>query len=333
MLSHLVRAATSGWAVVLTVVGTAAVLCAQPAAAPAITVRFELNDAQVKGRALEGVAISVAPAAGGPEVASGRTGSDGRWTARLPSGTYQVRLQPRRLRALHERRDRDPRRGPARHRQPVPSPRGHGVGRARGAHHPQLGVPARPGPGRRLPPRVPVRRLGPSRLLPGACPRGGGPQGRAGRGRHRLGRPGDDHAHPSRAGDVSVLGPRLQRAAGDARCFRHRRPRRDRGRGGGGVPRLQGHHEAGLAPVQGHRGRAGRSTDAACVSPRTRSRRPRTCPFPPTSSRRSPNPNQRPSPSTPTSAAPSRFPFPVFFPLAIVVLVLVLRARRRRRRG
>jgi hypothetical protein len=55
-----------------------------------VTVRFELNDAQVKGRALEGVAVSVAPAAGGAEVASGRTGSDGRWTARLAPGTYEV---------------------------------------------------------------------------------------------------------------------------------------------------------------------------------------------------------------------------------------------------
>jgi len=77
-------------AVLLAVVGTAAVLRAQPAAPSAVSTRFELNDAQVKGRALEGVAISVAPAAGGAEVASGRTGSDGRWTARLPAGNYHV---------------------------------------------------------------------------------------------------------------------------------------------------------------------------------------------------------------------------------------------------
>jgi len=55
-----------------------------------VTVRFDLNDAQVKGRALEGVAVSVSPAAGGGEIASGRTGSDGRWTTRLPPGTYEV---------------------------------------------------------------------------------------------------------------------------------------------------------------------------------------------------------------------------------------------------
>jgi len=93
MPRHPVRAVASGWASVLTVVGTAAVVCAQPAAPSPVSARFELNDAQVKGRALEGVAISVSPAAGGRDVASGRTGSDGRWTARLPSGTYQVRYR------------------------------------------------------------------------------------------------------------------------------------------------------------------------------------------------------------------------------------------------
>ncbi len=58
-----------------------------------MTVRFELNDAQVKGRALAGVQVR-ASAAGG-EVASGVTGSDGRWTAQLAPGSYQVsyRLQ------------------------------------------------------------------------------------------------------------------------------------------------------------------------------------------------------------------------------------------------
>ena len=93
MPSQAVRAFAPGWAVLLAVVGTASALRAQPAASPAIGTRFELNDAQVKGRALEGVAISVSPAAGGGEVASGRTDSDGRWTARLPSGTYQVRYR------------------------------------------------------------------------------------------------------------------------------------------------------------------------------------------------------------------------------------------------
>jgi hypothetical protein len=68
-----------------------AVLAAAQAAAPApVTVRFELNDAQVKGRALEGVAVRVSAASGGGEVASGRTGAEGSFAARLAPGTYQV---------------------------------------------------------------------------------------------------------------------------------------------------------------------------------------------------------------------------------------------------
>jgi len=77
-------------AVLLVLGGTVASLAAEPATAPPVTVRFELNDAQVKGRALEGVAVSVSPTTGGAEAASGRTGSDGRWTTRLAPGTYEV---------------------------------------------------------------------------------------------------------------------------------------------------------------------------------------------------------------------------------------------------
>ena len=77
-------------AVVLALVGSRAAIGAQPAAPPAVSVRFELNDAQVKGRALEGVAVSVSSAGGGAEVASGRTDRDGRWTTRLAPGTYEV---------------------------------------------------------------------------------------------------------------------------------------------------------------------------------------------------------------------------------------------------
>ncbi len=68
---------------------TAAPGNAQPAPRP-VSVRFELNDAQVKGRTLEGVAVSVSPATGGEPLASGRTGADGRWSTPLPPGTYQV---------------------------------------------------------------------------------------------------------------------------------------------------------------------------------------------------------------------------------------------------
>ena len=48
---------------------------------------------------------------------------------------------------------------------------------------------------------------------------------------------------------------------------------------------LQGRHEAGLAPVQGHRGRARTDVRRWCASPRTRSRKPPTSPSPPISSR------------------------------------------------
>jgi hypothetical protein len=77
-------------AVLLALVGSVAVAGGPPAPPQGLTVRFELNDAQVKGRALEGVAVSVAAAGGGAEVVSGRTGADGRWTARLPAGAYEV---------------------------------------------------------------------------------------------------------------------------------------------------------------------------------------------------------------------------------------------------
>ena len=86
------RTIARGWVVLLAFAGMASVAPAQPAAPSPVTVRFEINDAQVKGRALESVAVSVSPA-GGAEAASGRTGSDGRWTVRLPPGTYQVRYR------------------------------------------------------------------------------------------------------------------------------------------------------------------------------------------------------------------------------------------------
>ena len=71
------------------ILGLAASSAAQPAPRP-LTVRFELNDAQVKGRLLEGVAVAVSPAGGGGALSSGRTGADGRWTTQLPPGAYQV---------------------------------------------------------------------------------------------------------------------------------------------------------------------------------------------------------------------------------------------------
>jgi hypothetical protein len=75
------------WATWLGSSALAPVLPAQPAP---VEVRFELNDAQVKGRALAGVVVRVAPAGGGRELATGATGADGRFTARLLPGSYEV---------------------------------------------------------------------------------------------------------------------------------------------------------------------------------------------------------------------------------------------------
>lgn len=60
------------------------------AAAEAVKVVFELNDAQVKGRALAGVWVRVEPLGAGDEVASGQTGEDGRFVAHVAPGSYDV---------------------------------------------------------------------------------------------------------------------------------------------------------------------------------------------------------------------------------------------------
>jgi MYXO-CTERM domain-containing protein len=59
-------------------------------AAEGVEVRFELNDAQVKGRQLPGVLVRVSRLGGGGEVASGETGADGGWATRLAPGTYAI---------------------------------------------------------------------------------------------------------------------------------------------------------------------------------------------------------------------------------------------------
>ena len=59
-------------------------------AAEGVEVRFELNDAQVKGRQLPGVLVRVSRVGGGSEVASGQTGADGGWATRLAPGTYEI---------------------------------------------------------------------------------------------------------------------------------------------------------------------------------------------------------------------------------------------------
>jgi hypothetical protein len=67
----------------------AAAAGAQPAP-EGVLVRFELNDALVKGRVLQGVAVRVERPGGGGLVSAGETGADGRWSARLAPGTYEV---------------------------------------------------------------------------------------------------------------------------------------------------------------------------------------------------------------------------------------------------
>jgi len=73
--------------VVLALAGAS--FAAAPAASADVLVRFELNDALVKGRALPGVEVSVARASGGGAVAATR--SPTAWPATCPT-----RAKPRR---------------------------------------------------------------------------------------------------------------------------------------------------------------------------------------------------------------------------------------------
>lgn len=61
---------------------------AQPA--EALELRFELNDAQVKDRRLPGVSVRVTRPGSAELLAAGETGADGRFTTRLPPGSYEV---------------------------------------------------------------------------------------------------------------------------------------------------------------------------------------------------------------------------------------------------
>jgi hypothetical protein len=73
----------------LGLLGSASAAGAQ-AAAEGVEVRFELNDAQVKGRPLPGVLVRLSRVGGGGPVASGQTGPDGRFVTRVAPGTYEV---------------------------------------------------------------------------------------------------------------------------------------------------------------------------------------------------------------------------------------------------
>ncbi len=82
-------AGVASWVPLLAFAATGAAVGAEEPT-PAVSVRFELNDAQVKGRALEGVQVRVTAPGRAGEIAAGVTGVDGRWTARLPLGAYEV---------------------------------------------------------------------------------------------------------------------------------------------------------------------------------------------------------------------------------------------------
>jgi hypothetical protein len=327
MLSHPVRAVTAGWAVVLTVVGAAAVLCAQPAA-PAASARFELNDAQVKGRALEGVAISVAPAAGGPEVASGRTGSDGRWTARLPPGTYQVRY---RLDGY------------------VPYTSGATEIREEG----QLVtvslsrlLEATESGGREA--RIILNWGSRPDQVKDADSHLACPCGAADRHVYYQARVHEAAGHKVEldVDDTDWGGPEtitLTRPAPGTYLYwvhDYSGPPTTLGTSDIVVRVVIGAEEAGEFRVfKGITKRAWRPFKAIEVGP---DGRPTLVRFTEDEIAEAADlsvpadlqpPGPEPGPSTPTSATPSRFPFPVFLPLAIVILVLVARARRRRRRG
>lgn len=76
-------------AVLSALIGLASPAPAQDAARP-VAVTFELNDAQTKGKALEGVALRILASDCAGVVATGATGADGRWSTRLVPGTYHV---------------------------------------------------------------------------------------------------------------------------------------------------------------------------------------------------------------------------------------------------
>ncbi len=81
--------------ITLIVLGAVGVLVISPTVCLAqgdgtLTVTFELNDAQVKDRALSGVEVQVRPVGDQSVVATGVTGPDGRWSAALAAGTYRA---------------------------------------------------------------------------------------------------------------------------------------------------------------------------------------------------------------------------------------------------
>lgn len=315
------------WVVLLALAGMASIAHAQPAAPTPVTVRFELNDAQVKGRALEGVAVSVSPAGGGAALSSGRTGADGRWTTSLPPAAYQVsyRLEgyvPYTSEATEVREDG----------QLVT------VSLSRMLEATESG-------GREVRiilnwgSRADQVKDADSHL---ACPCGAGTghvyyQNRT----HEVA----DHKVELDVDDTDWGGPEtitLSRPAPGTYIYwvhDFSGPPATLGSSDVVVRVVVGSQEAGEFRVfKGVTRRAWRPFKAIEVSPDgqptlvrfTEDEIAEGADLAVPADLQPPEPET--APSTPTPAAPSRFPFPVFLPLAIVVLVLVARARRRRRK-
>ncbi|HPC84129.1 MAG TPA: carboxypeptidase-like regulatory domain-containing protein [Thermoanaerobaculaceae bacterium] len=80
----------AGLAVVAALAGAAALAAAPAGGEAMVSVCFELNDAQVKGRRLPGVQVRVLAPTDGAEVAACSTGGDGRCAVRVAPGTYRV---------------------------------------------------------------------------------------------------------------------------------------------------------------------------------------------------------------------------------------------------
>ena len=317
------------WVVLLALAGMASVAHAQPAARP-VSVRFELNDAQVKGRALEGVAVT--RVAGGRR-GSGRlgpTGGDGRWTAQLAPGRVPGELPPGGLRpytseATEIREDGQLVTVSLSRLLEATESGGRDVRII-------LNWGSRPGPGprRRLAPRLPLRRGGPAtsttrtaRTRPRTTrsswtwttPTGAGRR----RSRSPAPRPGTylywvhDYSGPPAtlgASDVVVRVVIGAEEAGEFRVFkgvtrRAWRPFKAIEVSREGVPTLVRFTEDEIA-------------EAADLVVPAELQPPDAAP-------------EAPSPPSAEPATPSTFPIPIFYLLVFFALVLIARARRRRR--
>ena len=248
--------------------------------------RFELNDAQVKGRQLPGVLVRVSRVGGGGEVASGQTGPDGRFTTRLAPGSVRGQLSARAATCpTPARRPRSRADG-----QLVTVSLSRMLEATEAAARDVriiLNWGSRPDQVKDADSHLACACGAPDRHVfyrnrrhegPGHVVEldvddtdWGGPE------TITLTKPAERQLH--------LLGARLQRPAGRARGLRPGRARADRQRAGGRVQGLQGADAAGLAAVQGDRRWAATARPRSSASPRTRSPKGRTSRSRPSSSR------------------------------------------------